>query len=59
MKYLAVLSKDLGMTTRDDFRLEGDSVGQGLLVGEATNLEDKSLGDVLVDDVKVERSGRV
>ena len=59
MKYLAVLSKDLGMTTRDDFGLEGDSVGQGLFVGEATNLEDKALGDVLVDDVEVERPRRV
>lgn len=53
-KYLAVLGKDLGMTTRDDFGLECNSVGQGLLVGEAPNLEDKAFGDVLVDDVKVE-----
>lgn len=54
-----MLGKDLGMTTRDDFGLEGNSVGQGLFVGEATNLEDKALGDVLVDDVKVKRSRRV
>lgn len=59
IKYLAVLGKDLGVATRDDFGLEGDSVGQGLFVGEATNLEDKSFGDVLVDDFKVERSGCV
>lgn len=57
--YLATLCIDLGMSTRDDFGLEGNTVGEGLLVCKTTNLEKKALGHVLVYDLKVQRPGRV
>ena len=51
---LSVLCENLGMATGHDLGLEGDPVGQCLLVCEAPDLKDEALGYVLVHDVKVE-----
>lgn len=56
MNYPAPLCEDLGMSARDNFGFEGDSVRESLLVGEATDFEDKALGDILVDDFEMERA---
>jgi hypothetical protein len=56
MDYPAPLCVDLGVSTGDDFGFEGDSVGEGLLVGEATDFEDKALGDILVNNFEMERA---
>lgn len=56
MNYPAPLCVDLSVSAGDDFGFEGNSVGEGLLVGEAADFEDKALGDVLIDDFEMKRA---
>lgn len=52
--YLSVLCINLGVSTGDDFGLEGDPVGHGLFVSEASDFEDKAFGHILVDNIEME-----